>query len=277
LALTQVQDGSTSLDSVARSQMVINHLRRLEVGPVAVLVRTQEMTAKSQRRIALYDKAGHLLINSGHSYHLLSRPDLYRYQADLLVANQHLSAYPNYEGHAYLANFEAGNNVSYRQKLHHFALERGLIPIYVSVSVRGGYFNVRYQEQANQGRRVDMALLQRAYVDRIWQALMEYEALNLSAYGRAPLVLLLEENDLTAYFLPGIVDRIREGGGTILSPQAVFAPPPIVVSPANLHTHQGYIAAVLGINPPLLTPPLIVGGDQSWTDTYLANYGLLWH
>ena len=51
LAFTQVQGGSTSLDGTARSRMIINHLQRLDVGPVAVLVRTREITSKTRARI----------------------------------------------------------------------------------------------------------------------------------------------------------------------------------------------------------------------------------
>lgn len=275
LAFTQVQGGSTSLDGIARSRMIINHLQRLDVGPVAVLVRTHEVTSKTRSRISSYNDAGHLLVNVGHRHHLLSRPDLYRYQADLLAAEARLRTYNNYRGHVYFANFENDEPISNRDKLHSFARSKMFTPIYVSVKVQDGYLNQRYQQKVNQNKRVDMAALQAAYVDMIWQSLVQYQSLLRATYARAPLVLLLEEHDITAYFLPGLIDRIREGGGRIIAPQSIFTNPPVYPMPINLDAYDGYLAALTGIAPPRLNQPLIAGGDQIWTDQYLARLGLL--
>src|SRR5690606_36659371 len=139
----------------------------------------------------------------------LSRPDMYRYQADLLAADARLQKYSNYRGHIYLANFENNDEISNRQKLLSFARTKMLTPIYVSVQVQDAYMNQRYQFMVNNNRRVDMAALQNVYVDLVWQQLEIYQTALLSTYARAPIVLLFEEHDLTAYFLPGLIDRIR--------------------------------------------------------------------
>lgn len=275
LAITQVQSGSTSLDGTARSRMIINHLKRLETGPVAVLVRTGEITPRTRARIAAYNDAGHLLVNTGHRHHLLSRPDPYRYQADLLAADIRLRSYSNYRGHVYLANFENDATVSNREKFSSFARTKMLTPVYVSVQVKDGYLNQRYQQKVNQNKRVDMASLQNAYVDLIWRALVSYQSVLSVTYARAPLVLLLEEHDLTAYFLPGLIDRIHDNGGRILAPQTVFTNPPVYAMPVNIQTHDGYLAALAGIQPPRLNQHFIAGGDKAWTDQYLAGLGLL--
>jgi hypothetical protein len=275
LAFTQVQSQSTSLDGTARSQMIINHLRRLDVGPVAVLVRTSEIKPRQQARIGFYHDAGHLLINHGHQHHLLSRPDLYRYQVDLLAADARLRSYNNYRGHVLLANFENNEPVSNRQKLLSFAHDNQLTPIYISVKAQDGHLNTRYQNMVNKNRRVDMAPLQEAYIDMMWRELLRSDLLQRVAYGRAPLVLLLEENDLTAYFLPGLIDRIRDSGGRILAPQALFNQPAVYRMPVNAHTGAGLFSAVAGIEPPRLITPLLVGGDAFWIDHYLTQRGLL--
>lgn len=275
LAFTQVQSGSTSLDGTARSRMIINHLKRLEIGPVAVLVRTSEMKAKTRSRINAYHDAGHLLVNNGHRHHLLSPPDLFRYQADLLAAHSRLRAFKQYRGHVYFANFESDDPVSNREKLHGFARAKMFTPVPVSVQVKDGYLNQRYQQQVNKNKRVDMAALQEAYVEMIWQALVQYQSLLRVTHARTPLVLLLEEHDLTAYFLPGLIDRIQERGGRIVAPQSVFTNPPVYSLPVGLHTTDGYRAALAGIDAPRLHPPLVVGDDNAWMDQYLLGLGLL--
>jgi hypothetical protein len=274
LAFTQVQASATSLDGSARTQMIINHLKRLDAGQVAVLVRTHELK-KNRARISLYANAGHLIVNNGHRHHLLSRPDLYAYQADLLIADRQLRAYKNYIGHVYLANFETASAPSYRDKLMSFARHKMWSPLYVSVQVQDACLNRRYQQQVNRHRRVDMAALQTAYVDMIWQQLISHQNLVLATHGRAPLVLLLEEHDLTAYFLPGLVDRIRESGGRILAPQAVFGYAFVDAPPVNLHTHTGYLAALTNLEAPRLLAPQLVGGDNLWFDQFLSHHGLL--
>lgn len=273
LAFTEVQSRATSLDGMARSQMIVNQLKRLDVDAAAVLIRTKEISTKSRARVALYDQAGHLLINQGHAYHLLSKPDLYRYQVDLLAANQRLSSYNHYRGNVYLANFEADSPVSNRQKLIHFAYAHGLTPSYISIQVLNGYLNNYYQQQVNQGRRVDMIAMQQAYVDMIWPALVKSETLALGIYPRAPLVLLLQENDLTAYFLSALIDHIRNHGGRIVSPALAFPSPPANYWPINLHTQQGYLTALLGLELPRNLSPASVGGNQAWTNAYLMKHG----
>lgn len=275
LALTQVQGRKTSLDGDARTQMIINHLKRLDAEPVAVLVRTREMTAKTQSRIAAYSNAGHLLVNQGHRFHLLSRPDLHRYQTDLLLANSRLRDYAGYRGHVYFANFETTAENPNRARLMAFAREKMFTPIYVSVQVQDSHLNDRYQQLVNRGRRVDMAALQDAHVDMIWRQLLAYAPLLRATHGNAPLVLLLEEHDLTAYFLPGLIDRIREGGGRLVAPQQVFTNPPVYPLPVNVHTADGFRSAMLGLEPPRRITPLIAGGDKQWVDQFLAARGLL--
>lgn len=275
LAFTQVQGRSTSLDGTARSQMIIGHLKRLDVGPVAVLVRTREMTPRTQVRIALYNNAGHLLVNNGHRQHLLTRPDLFRYQADMLAADARLRSFSNYHRHVHFANFENTDALSSRAKLTSFAHAKSFTPIYISVQVQDAYLNQRYQQVVNRNRRVDMSALQAAYVDMIWQGLVQYAPLSLATHGNAPIVLLLEEHDLTAYFLPGLIDRIRDGGGRIVSPQHVFNNPPVYVAPVNIHTPEGYLAALAGLPPPRLLTHYVIGGDNQWTAAYLARRGVL--
>src|SRR5690606_32770451 len=145
----------------------------------------------------------------------------------------------------------------------------------VSVQVQDGYLNQRYQQKVNQNKRVDMASLQDAYVDLIWHALVSYQSILSVTHARAPLVLLLEEHDLTAYFLPGLIDRIRDNGGRILAPQTVFPRPPVFAMPVNIQTSDGYLAALAGTQPPRLNQLFIAGGDKAWIEQYLAGTGLL--
>ncbi len=253
LVFTRMQDAATSLYGASRSQMIIGHLRRLAAGEVGLAVRTADLSPRQQARIKAYSDAGHLLINRGHHYQpLLGRPDVYRYQADLLRAHRRLQAFTGYEGHLLVDDVLSADH---REVWQRFVRNRGLTPMAVSLALRDGHLNSVYQEAVLRNKRPDMAALEDAWVDMLWPAIVEQHYRQLASHGAAPVVLLLEENDLSAYFLPGLIERLRSSGGRLVSPRVLFTPPVV---------HRASGDAIRWI-----------GGDRAQTDAYLHSRGVL--
>lgn len=250
IAFEDVLGPSATLDGMARTQMIISGLRRAEVEQALFLVRTKKINSKNKgrERLVQYDKAGHVLASHGHDHNLFKKVNLYAYEIDLLKSNALLQDFANYHGYFHFGYYAAGGDLNVRRKLRDFARENGLQPIYVNVKTDDAYLNQRYIEQVNANRRVDMAALEKVYVDMVWQGLVNYYQYALPTVEQPRIVLLLQENDLAAYFIAPLAEKIREQGWHIASPNAAFSYPKVSHPPIGLQNSDGYIAALCGID-----------------------------
>ena len=250
IAFEDVLGPSATLDGMARTQMIISGLRRAEVEQALFLVRTKKINAKNKNRERLvqYDRAGHVLASHGHDHNLFRKINLYAYEIDLLKSNALLRDFANYHGYFHFGYYAAGGDLTVRRKLRGFAQENELQPIYVNVKTNDAYLNQKYIEQVNANRRVDMAALEKVYVDMVWQGLVNYYQYAIPTVGQSRIVVLLQENDLAAYFIAPLVEKIREQGWRIASPNSAFSYPKIAQSPIGLQNSDGYMAALAGID-----------------------------
>ena len=250
IAFEDVLGPSATLDGMARTQMIISGLRRAKVEQALFLVRTKKIKSKNKgrERLVQYDKAGHVLASHGHDHNLFKKVNLYAYEIDLLKSNALLQDFANYHGYFHFGYYAAGGDLNVRRKLRDFARENGLQPIYVNVKVDDAYLNQRYIEQVNANRRVDMAALEKVYVDMVWQGLVNYYQYAIPTVEHPRIILLLQENDLAAYFIAPLMEKILEQGWRIASPNAAFSYPKISHAPIGLQNSDGYMAALTGID-----------------------------
>ncbi len=250
IAFEDVLGPSATLDGMARTQMIISGLRRAEVEQALFLVRTKQINprTKNKERLVQYDKAGHVLASHGHDHNLFKKVNLYAYEIDLLKSNALLQGFKNYHGYFHFGYYAAGGDLNVRRKLRDFLRENGLQPVYVNVKVDDAYLNQRYIEQVNANRRVDMAALEKVYVDMVWQGLVNYYQYVIPTVEQAKVVLLLQENDLAAYFIAPLVEKIREQGWRVSSPTTAFGYPKAGRAPIGLQNSDGYMAALLNID-----------------------------
>lgn len=250
IAFEDVLGPSATLDGMARTQMIISGLRRAEVEQALFLVRTKKINprTKNKERLVQYDKAGHVLASHGHDHNLFKKVNLYAYEIDLLKSNALLQGFKNYHGYFHFGYYAAGGDLNVRRKLRDFVRENGLQPVYVNVKVDDAYLNQRYIEQVNANRRVDMAALEKVYVDMVWQGLVNYYQYAIPTVEQPKITLLLQENDLAAYFIAPLVEKIREHGWRVSSPTTAFGYPKTGRAPIGLQNSDGYMAALLNID-----------------------------
>jgi peptidoglycan/xylan/chitin deacetylase (PgdA/CDA1 family) len=250
IAFEDVLGPSATLDGMARTQMIISGLRRAEVEQALFLVRTKKINprTKNRERLVQYDKAGHVLASHGHDHNLFKKVNLYAYEIDLLKSNALLQGFKNYHGYFHFGYYAAGGDLNVRRKLREFARENGLQPIYVNVKTDDAYLNQKYIEQVNANRRVDIAALEKVYVDMVWQGLVNYYQYAIPTVEQPKIVLLLQENDLAAYFIAPLVEKIREHGWKIASPNTAFGYPKAGRAPIGLQNSDGYMAALGNID-----------------------------
>lgn len=242
---------SATLDGMARTQMIISGLRRAEVGQALFLVRTKKINPRTRNkaRLIAYDKAGHVLASHGHDHNLLKKVNLYAYEIDLLKADMLLREFNNYHGYFHFGYYAAGGDLNVRRRLRNFAQENSLQPIHINVKSQDAYLNRKYVEQVNANRQIDMAALEKIYVDMVWQGLENYYQYLVPTFGHSPkIVLSLQENDLAAYFIAPLIEKIRAQGWKVASPNAAFSYPRVGNAPIALHNSDGFLAALTGID-----------------------------
>ncbi len=264
---------SSSLDSLARSQMLVRNLATAAVPQAMFLIQTRGLGDKGRQALALYSQTGNLLVNAGHFHNLETKADLYAYEIGILKADRILRRYSGYKKHIHFSYLNEFGDPVLQAGLKNFLRDRKFKPTFISNSpLRGAdaYLNQLYQQKIQNNRRVDMEALQTAYVDLAEQMLNQQsdQAFLMLGYS-PPQVLLLQENDLAAYFILALTDRLQARGWTFVAPEKVFANP--LLNPVRLNgfAGNGYTNAITWMPDERVAYPRILGERKNYMDTFI--------
>jgi hypothetical protein len=275
IAFEHCLQGSTSLDAMARSQMLVRNLAMAAVPQAMFLIKTKGIDQKDEARLALYSDKGHLLVNAGHGHSLVTKSDLYAYEIGILKANRTLQNYPGYKQHVYFSYLHESGDTNIQRGLAEFLQERGYRPAYTGMnSMRGvdQYLDQLYQSKISRNRSVNMAQLESTYVDLITQSLAQEDARAFNLLGYSPRqVLVLQENDLAAYFIVALVDRLVEQGWTIIAAERALDDPIANPIAANRWGANGYLNSITRLHDEPVVYPRLLGERKPQVDSFLQS------
>lgn len=274
---------STSLDAMARSQMLMRNLAMAEVPQAMFLIKPRALDTKDKARLRLYSERGHLLVNAGYNHSLVSKSDLYAYKIGILKANSLLLPYSGYQQHLHFSYLHEQGDSNVQRSLIEFVKQRGYRPAFTNFNPWRGvdaYLNQLYQARIKRNRPVNMAALERAYVGLLIQCLVEQDALAFNLLGYSPpQTLVLQENDLAAYFVVALVDELRARGWQLSSAQRLVDAP--IANPlfSSGWGANSFWPAVTGLSDIRVAYPRTLGERQTYVDNFLHNRvpGLLEH
>jgi hypothetical protein len=273
IAFEHCLQGSTALDAMARSQMLVRNLATAAVPQAMFLIKTKGVDQKDKARLALYSDKGHLLVNAGHGHSLVTRSDLYAYEIGILKANRILQPYAGYKQHVYFSYLHEFGDANIQRGLADFLQERGYRPAFTGEnSMRGvdQYLDQLYQQKSRGKRPVNMALLESTYVDLIAQSLAQEDAKAFNLLGYSPRqVLVLQENDLAAYFIVALVDRLVEQGWKMIAAETALDDPIANPIAANRWGANGYLNAITRLPDELVAYPRVLGARKTRVDSFL--------
>ncbi len=273
IAFEHCLQGSTSLDAMARSQMLVRNLATAGVPQAMFLIKTKGVDQKDKTRLALYSDKGHLLVNAGHGHTLVTKSDLYAYEIGILKANRILQEYPGYKQHVYFSYLHESGDVNIQRGLADFLQERGYHPAFTGMNAMRGvdqYLDQLYQKKISSNRAVDMAALERTYVDLITQSLAQEDAKAFTLLGYSPRqVLVLQENDLAAYFIVALVDRLVEQGWTMIAAERALDDPIANPIAANRWGANGYLNSITRLQDQAVAYPRVLGERKAQVDSFL--------
>ncbi len=276
LAFDNTLAPSTSLDGTARTKMLINSMARADVKQAMFLIKSKSLTTKTIDRMMYYDETGQLIVNAGHNYSLLHRAKSYGYPIDIMKANAALEPYVNYHQHITYPYLDSGGDSELLQQLQRYLAEHHYFPIYVTTQVHDEYMDRLYQKRIENGRTVDIRALEKAYVNMVMDKVLAYDASAYLKLGASPRqVLLLNENDLAAYCIIGVIDALNENGFKVIAPEKVFTDP--IVNPYFVSSFNANILhrSLIGLPDAKRQWPFITSKqDEDKIHTYLREQGL---
>jgi len=266
---------SSSLDAMARSQMLVRNLATVDVPQAMFLIKTKGLDQKDKARLALYSDKGHLLVNAGHGHNLVTKSDLYVYEVAIMKANRLLKNYSGYHQHVHFSYLHESGDANIQRGLAGFLQERGYRPAFTGLNPMRGvdqYMDQLYQKKISSNRRVDMAALESAYVDFIAQSLAQQDASAFNLLGYSPRqVLVLQENDLAAYFIVALVDRLVAQGWTIIAAEKAMNDPVANPIAANRWGANSYVNSISRLPDERVVYPRLIGARKTQVDSFLQS------
>lgn len=277
IAFDNTLQPSTSLDAVARSQMLVRNLSNMGVTQAMFLVKTKGFNAnKGPRRLQIYSDAGHLLVNTGHGHALVTKSDLYAYEIGILRAHRILKAYPGYKSHVFFSYLHEHGDSLLQQGLEQFLMDRHFKPAYIGVNPfysADTYLDQLYQRKIRDNRRVDIVVMEKLYVDFVEHMLaaQNNQASLMLGYS-PPQVLVLQETDLAAYFIAAVIERLQAQGWRIIPAAQMMTDP--LANPLAIQGFgaNGYMSSITGMPDERTAYPRVLGGRKAFMDKLIQTH-----
>jgi hypothetical protein len=276
LVFDNTLQGASSLQTRARSQMLVRNLATVEVKQAGFLIDTYGLKREDEDRLALYSDAGHLLINAGHNDSLPGNKKIYKMQVNLLKADTWLLPYPGYKKHVHLDWLNETTEQTARQDMIRFLQDHQFKPASsgaLKMRAVDEYINQLYQKRKKLNKSVNMQNLEKAYVKLIVKDLELQDAYASFTLGYSPIqILTLQENDLAAYFVIGLVDELNKQGWQIVEAEKAFSDPV-----ANAYGFFGfatntYWKSVAPFVDDAVSYPRVIGDRKTKVDQVLQKY-----
>lgn len=177
--------------------------------------------------IKLWERAGAVIGNHGHSHLDLSRTGLGTYTADLVRADRHIldqgGKRPRYFRHPFL---HAGADSLTAAGLERWLVEQQYTVVPVTVDNNEWIYARAYTLARGRGDSSMMARLTAAYLEHIDQAFAFSESLSVRVLGEEiPQILLLHANELNADHLPVVLRVVRARGYQFVPVDVALAHP----------------------------------------------------
>jgi hypothetical protein len=140
---------------------------------------------------------------------------------------------------------DEGRSKPVRDSIRSALKDLGLSNGYVTIDNYDWYLNSLLRKAKQEGKKVNHGNLRSVYLEHIWNSVQFYDSIARQTLGRSPRhVLLLHENDLTAYFLSDLIQLLREKGWKIISPTEAYEDPIATHIPEVLFNGQGRVGAI---------------------------------
>lgn len=276
LAFDSTLAAKTSLDGLARTRMLIRNMATGDVKQAMFLIRGNQVTEANAERLNAYEQSGQLLVNAGFSTTPYHRRKNFSWPIDITKADGRLESYTTYHKHVYLPLMQQPGDSALVSQLQEFLKERNYLPVYITHRIPDDYMDTLYQQRLASNRQVDIRGLEAAYIAMVMEQVEPYDAKARMLLGYSPTqVLLLHENDVTAYCILGLIDALNARGYKVVAPEKVLNDPASSPYFWNGFSDGGYMSMVTLTPEPDLIPAFMRNQqDEERVKNHLRAQGL---
>lgn len=237
---------SAVMSGAERTAKLIAALQKSGVEEALFFVLTKNITEQSAERLTRYQNAGFKLGNHSASHESANTLSAQDFLADSRKAHQKLKTFSSDLRYFRFPYLHYGDSKEKRTAILTGLKKLGYQMGYVTVDNFDWYINSLYVKAVEEGKSVNLKNLEKLYVDTLWESILFYDKLALKYMGHSPKhVLLLHENDLAAQFLPSLINKIKNSGWTIISPEQAYKDVSLTASGDNYNfSKQGRVAAI---------------------------------
>jgi peptidoglycan/xylan/chitin deacetylase (PgdA/CDA1 family) len=228
-----------------RAQKIISVLKKQNISTVAFFVITNNIDDAGKNRLMQYANAGHLLANHTHTHQWIHDIGVDRYIKSILTADSVLRLMKGFVPWFRYPFLDEGRTKTDRDSIRVLLKKLELMNAYVTIDNYDWYLNALLRKAINEKHTVHFERLRNIYIDHIWNSIQFYDNIARQILGKSPRhVLLLHENDLTAYFLNDLIIHLKTQGWKIISPIEAYKDRIATIIPDVLFNGQGRIAAM---------------------------------
>lgn len=236
--------GGHHYSGMERTEILLSKLKEKGVTAVFFCV-AKDLDELEMRRLKMYGDAGHIMANHTYSHERIDRLGVEGYIDGIRKADVILSGLPNYKYWFRYPFLDEGKDEYSRDRIREALKDMGYINGYVTVDNYDWYIEKLFQDALAAGKTVDYFKLKNLYLDHLLNSIEFYDKMAMDVIGRSPKhVLLLHENDLAAMYLDELIDKLRENGWEIISPEEAYTDPIAQIVPDVLLNGQGRVGAI---------------------------------
>ena len=200
-----------------RAEKLLNVLKTHRVEEVAFFAVSKHLDGEGKKRLKSFGDAGHLIANHTHSHPDINATSLQQYIDNIQLAEDALNTYPNYTKWFRFPYLREGNTLEKRDGVRQFLQGKGYINAYITMNNYDWYIENLFQRAVADGVEMDMAAMERFYVDILMESIVYYDELAREYLNRSPKhMLLLHETDIAALFIGALVEKLRSEGWEII-------------------------------------------------------------
>lgn len=193
-----------------RAQKLVSALKKHKVEQVAFFSVSQGLDVEGTQRLMTYSRAGHIIANHTHTHPDINKTDLKSYLQNIETAHQALLSFPTFKKWFRFPYLREGDEPVKRDGVRRYLAENGYINAYITLNNYDWYLENLFQEALKSNPNINMAAMERFYVEIMMESIVYYEEVANRWLKRSPKhVLLLHETDLSALFIGSLVEELR--------------------------------------------------------------------
>jgi len=233
------------LSGEARDTAIRTVLARHAIKAAGFVAGKYGQGARSDKVLAAWSNAGHLLGNHSFSHRYFSGRDPDAFMADILRCEPLLSGYTGFRRLFRFPFLAEGKTAAGRDRMRALLKAHGYANAHVTIDTSDWYVDNRLRARLDATPRADIAPYRRFYLDHVWDRATFYDRLAQRVLGHSiDHTLLLHHRLTTGLFLGDLLAMFKARGWRLVDAETAFAAPLFAAEPDVLPAGQSLVWAL---------------------------------